>query len=293
MHGKEGAVARMTDLPSQQTLNQYDTLELDMALTCPGTRDEDCAIWDHTVQLFVCCHNSPPSHCGQELGRWITPFRRRIGRWTTLVSQYRPLISSSVCNFTIQTAWWAKPWVIGELNLRFSKSAGAPVSPALGFVPSVFDRERLQHLSTATVTARHGNVLVTDEMVRDQALARAVQLPPSSVGDRYGIHEVARSILPLFRGGTFDSKYNSIHPPVQFTVPAWATRTVLAAVITGHGSDNNGCGEFCVTSHTFSFTDYDRVTNAFTRTFSSAGSPFGCADMVRGRCSMQAGLVVE
>ena len=48
------------------------------------------------------------------------------------------------------------------------------------------------------------------------------------------------------------------------------------AVITGHGSDNNGCGEFCVTSHHF-------VVNGkhqHVKTFSNAATPLGCADRV-------------
>ena len=42
-------------LPPLVTLQAHDTFELDFELSCPGTRDKDCPIWDHTVQLFVCC----------------------------------------------------------------------------------------------------------------------------------------------------------------------------------------------------------------------------------------------
>lgn len=56
-------------------LLQFDLLELDAALSCPGRRDESCAHWDHTVQLFICCDHFSP-HCDMELGRWITAFRR-------------------------------------------------------------------------------------------------------------------------------------------------------------------------------------------------------------------------
>jgi len=52
-----------------------DTLELDASLSCPGRRDDSCAHWDHTVQLFLCCERLRP-YCNLELGRWITPFRR-------------------------------------------------------------------------------------------------------------------------------------------------------------------------------------------------------------------------
>lgn len=32
---------------------QYDTLELDMTLGCPGTLDTDCPQWDHVVCLSL------------------------------------------------------------------------------------------------------------------------------------------------------------------------------------------------------------------------------------------------
>ena len=54
---------------------EYNVLELDASLSCPGRRDETCAHWDHTAQLFVCCDHFGPS-CNAELGRWITAFRR-------------------------------------------------------------------------------------------------------------------------------------------------------------------------------------------------------------------------
>lgn len=55
----------------------YDMLELDASLSCPGRRDDSCAQWDHTVQLYVCCDSFGP-YCNMELGRWITAFRRCV-----------------------------------------------------------------------------------------------------------------------------------------------------------------------------------------------------------------------
>ncbi|XP_035529090.1 LOW QUALITY PROTEIN: uncharacterized protein si:dkey-256h2.1 [Morone saxatilis] len=51
----------------------------------------------------------------------------------------------------------------------------------------------------------------------------------------------------------------------------------LYAVITAHGSDDNRCGEFCVTSHHFLF---NTVFNN-TLIFDSAGSPLGCTTQVK------------
>ena len=56
-------------------LKQYKQIYLDMSLSCPGLHDEDCAHWDHTVNLYICCDETS-SLCNMELGRWITPFRR-------------------------------------------------------------------------------------------------------------------------------------------------------------------------------------------------------------------------
>ena len=51
---------------------------------------------------------------------------------------------------------------------------------------------------------------------------------------------------------------------------------LLVAVITGHGSDNHNCAEFCVTSHHFVFNDvhFNNIT------FDNAGTELGCAAMV-------------
>ena len=83
-------------------------------------------------------------------------------------------------------------------------------------------------------------------------------------------------IIPLFEGGVFDHTYNTKYHPISFTVPPHTTAVRVLAVITGHGSDNNGCGEFCVTSHHFVVNGkYQHVT-----TFSNAATPLGCAERV-------------
>ncbi|KAJ4930594.1 hypothetical protein JOQ06_024903 [Pogonophryne albipinna] len=117
MQGEKGAVATV-DLPL--ALSNFDKLELDASLSCPGRRDSSCAHWDHTVQLFVCCDPLGP-HCNMELGRWITAFRRGTGRWLTDVSPLIPLLDGNRCTLTMKTVWWAMPW-IASLNLRLSVS---------------------------------------------------------------------------------------------------------------------------------------------------------------------------
>ncbi|XP_039886666.1 uncharacterized protein si:dkey-256h2.1 isoform X3 [Simochromis diagramma] len=215
MQGDKGAVATV-DLSID--LLDFDTLELDASLSCPGKRDSSCAQWDHTVQLFVCCDRTSP-YCNMELGRWITAFRRGIGRWLTDVSPLIPLLDSNKCTFTMKTVPWAMPWIV-SLNLRFSG------------------------------TNQTGNFVESFHPFK---------------------------VMSLYDGGTFDKNYNKRYQPIKFTVPASTKKVELYAVITGHGSDENGCGEFCVTSHHF-------VINAAynnTHVFDSAGTALGCAMRVK------------
>ncbi|XP_017284069.1 uncharacterized protein si:dkey-256h2.1 isoform X2 [Kryptolebias marmoratus] len=220
MQGDRGAVAAVT-LPSEWW--NFDTLELDASLSCPGRRDTSCAQWDHTVQLFVCCDPLSP-YCDTELGRWITAFRRGTGHWLTDVSPLMPLLDRNKCTFTMKTVPWAMPWIV-SLKLRFS-------------------------VNNQTVFS------FTD----------------------YGVEKLRPfRVMSLYSGGTFDKNYNKRYSPVKFPVPPPTKKVELYAVITGHGSDENSCGEFCVTSHHF------LINSVFNNThvFDSAGSPLGCTMLVK------------
>lgn len=211
MQGETGAQA-VVDLPGD--FMDYNILELDASLSCPGRRDETCAHWDHTVQLYVCCDRTSP-YCNLELGRWITAFRRGTGHWLTDVSPLIPLLNDKKCVITMKTVPWAMPWMT-SLNLRFSHSN------------------------------QTGN---------------------------YSDRLYPFKVMSLFPGGTFDKDYNSRYQEIKFSLPASTKKVELYAVITAHGSDENFCGEFCVTSHHFLI---NRSINN-TLVFESAGSPLGCA----------------
>ncbi|XP_078376545.1 uncharacterized protein LOC144659900 [Oculina patagonica] len=229
MQGEKGVTATV-DLPSIDDLQEYEHVELDFSLSCPGSRDDTCAHWDHVVQLYVCC-NASSELCGLELGRWITPFRRRIGRWLTPVKPLIPLLqsadssSNNKCNFTIKTVPWAMAWV-PSLNIRLVNKV------------QVLRQYKTFHAMDKTL--------------------------------------VPFEIVPLFRGGTFDKNYNSKYSPFTFVPPRDTEKVKLVATITGHGSDNNNCAEFCVTSHHFVVNNKQN----YSRVFKNAGSAMGCADRV-------------
>ena len=66
----------------------YRNVELDMSLHCEGKNDYSCPHWDHVVHLTVCCEKNN-SLCGEEMGRWITPYKRRVDQTRAMSSTKR------------------------------------------------------------------------------------------------------------------------------------------------------------------------------------------------------------
>lgn len=97
-------------------------------------------------------------------------------------------------------------------------------------------------------------------------------------------------IYTYFRWIPFNQSFNTAYfaRPATFPVPATATRVRFTAVISGHGNDNNGCGEFCATRHVFtlnedtdgSSTDTGRSVFHFDVFQGSPEGRHGCADGV-------------
>jgi len=198
----------VVQLPALDTLKKYGKVELDLALSCTGRLDADCPAWDRVLQVDISCQSAQ----AVELGRWITPFRRRVGRWLTDITPFVPLITSSTCNFTIHTDPWLTHVWVPTLNIRLSNFNANPKA-------------------------------------------------------------VPYKLMHLYDGGEFNQTYNKQYNPILFSVPDGVVKVELVAVITGHGSDSNNCGEFCVSSHHFIVNGHPHVL-----TFSDAGTPFGCAN---------------
>jgi hypothetical protein len=58
--------------------------QLDFSLSCAGSMDRDCSVWDRIASVTVECRGEAPGK-GPEIGRWINAFQRRGGRWLTEV----------------------------------------------------------------------------------------------------------------------------------------------------------------------------------------------------------------
>ncbi|QDZ17957.1 peptide-N-glycosidase [Chloropicon primus] len=227
-------------LPSN--LLQGDQLGLDLTLWCTGSRDWECPEWDHVIQAFVCCsrpcqacpsliwseHNTTGTEvakakdCGPEIGRWMTPFRRRGGRWFTDITNLKGAFSAGECRVTMQTVTWASSGSHAwrpQLSLRIRSEQG-----------------------------REG-------------------------GDREA--SLKETLTPLFGTKQFDKNYNK-RSPFHFTSPVNLVSAHIRALITGHGSDENQCAEFCAGIELFFIVNGQK----FTKEFSLAGTQLGCTEQV-------------
>jgi len=247
---------------SKAVLASHPKLELDFALGCGGPRDLDCPPWDHVVQLRVCHIKHGEESCdaadGPELGRWITSFGRRIGRWLTDVSPLLPLLLAvpgtynqdrsniSRVNFTMYTTPWEGkqgkiPWTT-TLNLRLSST------PNMN--PASVPRSILAPWSHVTTQRCEANPC-TD----------------NSGGVEY-----------IFRWILFNQTYNENFKPYAFSVPKDTHKVELVTVITGHGSDNHNCGEFCATTHHFTLNSGKEYVKNNSLPLTNPNT--GCADLV-------------
>ncbi|KXZ53253.1 hypothetical protein GPECTOR_7g1147 [Gonium pectorale] len=239
--------------------------------------------------------------CGLELGRWATPFRRRVGRWLTDVT---PLLAAlgdgGRCAFTVQTAPWADGNWTATLSLRLSydQPPAAPSGTALvaddGRVAEEEAEEADKHAEggddddddAEELDDKHeeqakeeGEEREEDEMEEAAEQAALTARRSVAVGDGASFGERPLrpiSLVPLFGSAAFDASYNRNREPVSFTTPYGTRRAVLVSYITGHGSDKHGCGEFCPTSHHF----FVNGIEAAVRNMTDAGTAWGCADAV-------------
>lgn len=182
--------------PSAATMATFDTLEIDLSMTCVGHDETRCNEWDRLLDLYLCPDGMGHGMCGMrdasnQVARWITSYHRE-GRWVTdITPMLARFLAGGAFHFYLNT-----PQVDNQMN------------------PMILD-----------LSFRLSNQHKPDKPFALQLFAD---------GD-YGF------------GPTYDVNY----PDVTFTAPAGATRAEVSAVITGHGSDGNGCAEFCDHQHYF------------------------------------------
>ena len=256
MAGASGASVTLR-LPPPRALSGYDRMALDMRLGCPGPFDASCPEWDHLVQLFASCEGAPGAEDPCAPTVWQP--RPRAGD-TSVAPPGAGHASSASTNVSCgrELGRWVTP---------FRRRVGRWVTDVSALAPLL----RPGAVCTFRVqsTAWSGVWMPTLSLRFSRSGTRgAVALWPPRT-----------ALLPLpFAGGTFDHGYNARQRTFHFRSPPGLRRAIVVALITGHGSDEHNCAEFCPTQHVFVVNGITSL--ALSVNFSRAGTTWGCADQV-------------
>ncbi len=195
--------------PDAATMREYDTLEVDLTMSCPDNRKGNCPAWDYLVHMYL-CEQDNTNRCGQEIGRWITPYWSG-GRWVTDISHVLAYLHEGG---TRRIGFYTQQRYKLDMHFRLS-SRGKGAAP--------------------------------------------------------------REARMMFTGGAFNPDYNTRYRPYRFTVPDWAERVEIVALISGHGwgDDEANCAEFCNHTHHFAVNG----NAAHVKDHPTAGTDLGCANM--------------
>lgn len=187
-------------------------------------------------------HSRGKPRCGLELGRWVTPFRRRnpLG-WITDVSTLLPALlpgsggggghataHGQQCTFTLQTAPWASGWR-ASLDLRFQAAQGRAADGSSSGERGSSSRQL--HASRAVRGALSGT-LSADPSTPSTALRLMQQPTWPAPADSHtqaatrGLQPLQLlasdwrpvAVIPLFTGGVFNGSYNQ-RDPIVFVSP--------------------------------------------------------------------------
>jgi len=224
----------------------FTTLELDFALGCgDGVRDIDCPQWDHVITALACCADALANDLaceasnGFEIGRWITTFGRGVGRWVTDVSPLLPLINGDSGNArSCNLTVFGVPWAGNNGQIPWTGSL---------------------------------NMRFVEPPQPPQFTAFEVLRPWANVSTSTG-----NGVYQYFEWISFNQSYETYFPPFEFDAPVDYKRAEMSVVVTGHGNDNHGCGEFCTTTHQFTVNSHTTVLDLDN----PDNANLGCGDSV-------------
>jgi hypothetical protein len=135
---------REVELPSATEMAEFDTLEIDLAITCDTMNPFGCSEWDRIGAVHLCADGMP---CTErvEIGRWITPYWRP-GRQHYAIDA-SPFLAflreGGTRSFAVELGPdWERPteWIVSA-SLRLRTQGGRPraTGGALAFRGGRFD----------------------------------------------------------------------------------------------------------------------------------------------------------
>ena len=274
-----GAAVTIATMPSATMISSFSTMEIDMELTCAGNKDEDCPVWDHNIALGVVCAATwedaaalgarsahaaaqrvgEPGGFRGELGRWVTPFRRRIGRFLTPATHYMPLLTGAnrTCAFHMSSS---SPSWVATIALRFTNSAESGLGATT--VERAGAGARVGAPPAVNTFLFSGGSFDLDYNTNRTLM---VTWPPLSSQQQHRHHRQQQQ----------QRKTPTAPPPTAAVAPrldAQPVKVVLAFTLSGHGE----C-EFMETTHIFTVNGVDFQWSSV----GVAGTAMGCSTQVR------------
>ncbi|MEM9193332.1 MAG: peptide-N-glycosidase F-related protein [Myxococcota bacterium] len=137
----ERVFQRTAMLPSPAEVQAFDTLEIDVQLTCRLGAPE-CSEWDRIASIDACVDATCEDR--RELVRWITPYSRPgLRRWVMDQSALLPLLhggGEQAFQIELGPNWERATMRDVEISLRFSNRGGdRPIGIERAFVGGRFD----------------------------------------------------------------------------------------------------------------------------------------------------------
>ena len=130
-------------LPDAAAMAAFDTLEIDIEITCDDRNPFACSEWDRIADVQLCMNED----CSQrrEIARWITPYWR-VGRqrWAIDASPFLALLrEGGTRSFFVELGpeWERATEWVARVELRFSTRGGEPLASGaeLAFGGGAFD----------------------------------------------------------------------------------------------------------------------------------------------------------
>jgi hypothetical protein len=253
------------ELPSAETMAGFDTMHLDLELSCGDSYPENCGEWDYLVHAYVCDRaevENPYAAATCQPFVAATATEDESPAETQACACIRPdgdIVESTYTCGADGTGYedcaCSCDEELGRWVTAYSRSGRwvSDVSPLL----AVFPQGGTQQLRFSS-SYSYENTLT-------------IHLSSSGKGG------TPKDIHPLFTGGSFNENYNSRYAPIEIEIPSDMVRVELFAVISGHGwgAEIDNCAEFCNHTHHFEVNGVE-----FTKEHPFVGNDKGCIDQI-------------
>jgi hypothetical protein len=266
------------ELPSAQAMAQFDTLEVDLAMTCRNNRDGDCGAWDYIADLRLCEEVPPPGDAGTDGGAVDVADAGQIADVVASDATETDVAQSDASDASNR----GDVVDSGPVEEQFRPRRPGCNREVARWITSYWREGRWvtdisQMLPLLQRGGRHTFRWESKQQFdpRDVPYVLTMSLRFSNRGRGMRPVEV-RNLWAQGEGHPLNAMWDANHAPQRFSVPAGTRKVELYSVITGHGANQNQCAEFCNHQHHYSLNGGAPAVVQFTE----AQTVDGCANRV-------------